>query len=258
MTAPEVIDVKAALTTGLTELRLPTVRHWYEETARLAERETLSYERYLLQLVTRECEDRQRKRIERLLNQSRIPAEKALSHFSLKRLPKVALITKTLLEGEFLDRCENVLAFGNPGSGKTHLLCAIGQELIARGRRIYFSTSALLVQDLPVAKRDLKLSRFIKRLAAFEGLIIDDLGYVQQSREEMEVLFTLLAERYERGSVLISSNLPFSKWEGIFKDPMTAAAAIDRLVHHCVILELNIPSYRVEQAKKAKQEAAAD
>ena len=182
--------------------------------------------------------------------------EKALSTFSLKRLPpKVALVTKTLLEGEFLDRCENVLAFGNPGSGKTHLLCAIGQELIARGRRIYFTTAALLVQDLLVAKRDLKLSRFIKRLAAFEGLIIDELGYVQQSREEMEVLFTLLAERYERGSVLISSNLPFSKWEGIFKDPMTTAAAIDRLVHHCVILELNIPSYRVEQAKKAKADS---
>jgi DNA replication protein DnaC len=116
------------------------------------------------------------------------------------------------------------------------------QELITRGRRVYFTTSALLVQDLLVAKRDLKLSRFIKRLGAFETLIIDDLGYVQQSREEMEVLFTLLAERYERGSVLISSNLPFSKWEGIFKDAMTTAAAIDRLVHHCVILELNIPS----------------
>ena len=123
---------------------------------------------------------------------------------------------------------------------------------------MYFTTSALLIQDLLVAKRDLKLSRFIKRLAAFEALIIDDLGYVQQSREEMEVLFTLLAERYERRSVLISSNLSFSKWEGIFKDPMTTAAAIDRLVHHCVILELNIPSYRVEQAKKAKQESASE
>jgi DNA replication protein DnaC len=130
-------------------------------------------------------------------------------------------------------------------------------ELIARGRRVYFTTSALLVQDLLVAKRDLKLSRFFKRLAYFEGLIIDDLGYVQQSREEMEVLFSLLAERYERGSVMISSNLPFSKWDGIFKDAMTTAAAIDRLVHHCVILELNIPSYRVEQAKKAKEEKPA-
>src|SRR4029079_9255817 len=250
-----VTDVKAALTEGLAELRLPTVRHCYEEAARLAERETLSYERYLLELVTRECEDRQRKRIQRLLRQSRIPVEKGLANFNLKRLPpKVALVTKTLLEGEFLDRCENVLAFGNPGSGKTHLLCAIGQELIARGRRVYFTTSALLVQDLLVAKRDLKLSRFIKRLASFEGLIIDDLGYVQQSREEMEVLFTLLAERYERGSVLISSNLPFSKWEGIFKDPMTTDAAIDRLRHQTVILELNISSYRMEHAKQRKAE----
>jgi DNA replication protein DnaC len=258
MSTASIADVKTALTEGLTDLHLPTVRRCYEESARLAERETLSYERYLLELVTRECEDRRHKRIQRLLRQSRIPAEKSLANFNLKRLPpKVGLMTKTLLEGEFLDRRENVLAFGNPGSGKTHLLCAIGQELIARGRRVYFTTSALLVQDLLVAKRDLKLSRFFKRLAYFEGLIIDDLGYVQQSREEMEVLFTLLAERYERGSMLISSNLPFSKWEGIFKDPMTTAAAIDRLVHHCVILELNIPSYRVEQAKKAKEEKPA-
>ena len=254
---PATADVKTALTEALTDLHLPTVRRCYEEAARLAERETLSYERYLLELVTRECEDRRQKRIQRLLRQSRIPTEKSLANFNLKRLPpKVALMSKTLLEGEFLDRRENVLAFGNPGSGKTHLLCAIGQELIAKGRRIHFTTSALLVQDLLVAKRDLKLSRLFKRLAYFEGLIVDDLGYVQQSREEMEVLFTLLAERYERGSVLISSNLPFSKWEGIFKDPMTTAAAIDRLVHHCVILELNIPSYRVEQAKKAKEKSA--
>jgi DNA replication protein DnaC len=120
-------------------------------------------------------------------------------------------------------------------------------------RRIYFTTCNLLVQDLLIAKRDLKLSRTIKKFATFEGIIIDDLGYVQQNREEMEVLFTLLAERYERGSVLISSNLPFSKWEAIFKDPMTTAAAIDRLVHHSVTLELNIPSYRIEQAKKNQQ-----
>lgn len=184
---------------------------------------------------------------------------KALSNFNLKRLPpKVALLAKSLLEGEVLDRRENVLTFGNPGSGKTHLLYAVGQELIARGRRMYFTTSARLVQDLLVAKRDLKLSRFIKKLAHFEGLIIDDLGYVQQSRDEIEVLFTLLAERYERGSVFISNNVPFSKWEGIFKDPMTTATAIDRLVHHCVILELNIPSYRVEQAKKTKQDSTVD
>jgi DNA replication protein DnaC len=168
---------------------------------------------------------------------------------------KVARQVRTLLEGSFLDRKENVLAFGNPGSGKSHLLCALAQELLlSRGRQMRFVTCALLVQDLLIAKRELRLSREIKRLARYDGLIIDDLGYVQQSREEMEVLFTLLAERYERGSVLMTSNLPFSKWEVIFKDPMTTAAAIDRLVHHAVILELNIPSYRVEHAQKKQRD----
>jgi DNA replication protein DnaC len=164
---------------------------------------------------------------------------------------RVSRQLKVLLERGFLDRKENVLASGTPGAGKSHLLCAIAQELIAtQGRKIKYTTCALLVQDLLVAKRELQLRQEIKRLAKYEGLIIDQMGYVQQSREEMEVVFTLLAERYERGSVLLTSNLPFSKWEEIFKDAMTTAAAIDRLVHHCLILELNIPSYRMEQAKK--------
>jgi len=244
-------DEKAALIDHLRELHLPTMRGCFEELARQAEQETLSYERYLLTLAERECQDRRRRRIERLLRQSRLPLEKDLASFDLKRLPaKVARQVRTLLDGTFVDRQENLLAFGKPGSGKTHVLCAIGQELIRQGRKVYFSTCSLMVQELLIAKRDLKLSRLIKKLAGYEALILDDLGYVQQSREEMEVLFTLLAERYERGSVMITSNLPFSKWEAIFKDPMTTAAAIDRLVHHCVILELNIPSYRMEQAKK--------
>jgi DNA replication protein DnaC len=167
---------------------------------------------------------------------------------------KAARQVKALLDGTFLDRRENVLAFGNPGSGKTHLLSALGQELIRQGRRVAFSSCVKLVQDLLRAKKDLRLSRAIKNLAYYEAVVIDDIGYVQQSREEMEVLFTLLAERYERGSVLITSNLPFSKWEAIFKDPMTTASAIDRLVHHSVILELNISSYRMEHAKQRKAE----
>ena len=133
------------------------------------------------------------------------------------------------------------------------MLCALAQDLVHQGRRVCFTTCSLLVQGLLVAKRDLKLSRVLKRLAGFEVILIDDLGYVQQNREEMEVLFTFLAERYERGSVLLTSNLPFSKWEQIFRDPMTTAAAIDRLVHHSVIVELNLPSYRAEQAKKGKE-----
>ena len=179
--------------------------------------------------------------------------EKNLDCFNMKRLPaKVARQVRTLLDGGFVDRSENLLAFGKSGSGKTHLLAGIAQELIRNGRRVYFSTCSLLVQELLIAKRDLKLSRLLKRLAGFDALMIDDIGYVQQSREEMEVLFTLLAERYERGTVMLTSNLAFSKWEAIFKDPMTTAAAIDRLVHHSVILELNIPSFRLEEAKQAK------
>src|SRR5215475_9701088 len=248
----EMGQVRMALVENLKELHLPAMRSCFEETARRAEKETLSYEQYLSELAQRECEERRRKRIGKLLKESGLPLEKSLANFDVKRLPvKVSRQLKVLLEGGFLDRKENLLAFGNPGAGKSHLLCAIAQELIARqGRKIKYTTCSLLVQDLLAAKRELQLRQEIKRLAKYEGLIIDQMGYGQQSREEMEVLFTLLAERYERGSVLLTSNLPFSRWEEIFRDAMTTAAAIDRLVHHCVILELNVPSYRMEQAKK--------
>src|SRR6201998_1424752 len=251
--------VRAALLENLTVLHLPAMRACFEESARTAVKETLSYEQYLLELSERECEMRDKNRIARLLKESGLPLEKTLANFDVKRLPvKVARQFKVLLDGGFLDRRENLLLFGSPGAGKSHLLCALAHEMINRGRRMKYTSCAMLVQDLLAAKRDLCLSREIKKLAKYDGLIIDEMGYVQKSREEMEVLFTLLAERYERGSVLLTSNLPFSKWEGIFKDPMTTAAAIDRLVHHCVILELNIPSYRIEQARKAKTEAATE
>jgi DNA replication protein DnaC len=248
------MDVRETLAGCLKELHLPAFRSSCEELARQAQQEALSYEQYLLGLAQRECQERRDRRTERLLRDSRLPLEKSWPVLDLKRLPtKVVQQARSLLEGSFVDRRENVLAFGVPGSGKTHLLCAVGQELVRSGRRVQFWATGLLVQELLVAKRDLKLSRVLKRLSGYEVLILDDLGYVQQSREEMEVLFTLLAERYERGSVMLTSNLPFSGWEAIFKDAMTTAAAIDRLVHHCVIVELNIPSYRAEQAKKAKQ-----
>jgi DNA replication protein DnaC len=249
-------DVKSTLTEHLRELRLPTFRDRFEEAAGQATQESLSYEQYLLELTSRECEERRVRKIERLLRESRLPLEKNLESFKLKRLPtKVARQVRTLLDGTFTDRCENVLAFGTSGAGKTHLLCAVAQELIRSLEcRVLFSTCSLLVQQLLFAKRDLKLSRMLKRLSKYDLLLIDDIGYVQQSREEMEVLFTLLAERYERGSVMLTSNLPFSKWEAIFKDPMTTAAAIDRLVHHSVILELNLSSYRLEEAKSTREQ----
>jgi DNA replication protein DnaC len=246
--------MKAQLTDNLKELHLPAMRGCFQEQAHQAQQESQSYERYLLGLTERELEARRGRRIERLLRESRLPPGKDLQALDLKRLPtKAVQQIRALLDGTFADRCENVLAFGNPGSGKTHVLSAISHELIRSGRRIYFRTCGLMVQDLLAAKRDLKLSRYFKSLSRYEVLVLDDLGYVQQGRDEMEVLFSLLAERYERGSVMLSSNLAFSGWEAIFKDAMMTAAAIDRLVHHCVILELNVPSYRAEQAKKGRQ-----
>ena len=250
--------MKEQLIAYLKELHLPTMRGSFEELAHRAQQESHSYERYLLELAERECQARRGRRVERLLRESRLPLAKTLEAMDLKRLPpKVVQQVRALLDGTFLDRCENVLVFGNPGSGKTHVLSAISQELIRSGRRVYFRDCGLMVQDLLAAKRDLKLSRLFKTLSRYEVLVLDDLGYVQQSRDEMEVLFSLLAERYERGSVMLSSNLAFSGWESIFKDAMMTAAAIDRLVHHCVILELNVPSYRAEQAKKGRQTPAA-
>ena len=185
-----------------------------------------------------------------MLRESSLPLEKTLETFERDRLPRgVDAQLSLLLDGSFLERRENVLVFGNPGSGKTHLLCALAQELIHQDRPVLFRTCDVLVQELLRAKAELRLDRALKRLARYAALVIDDIGYVQQSREEMEVLFTLLAHRYERGSVMLTSNLAFSQWEQIFKDPMTTAAAIDRLVHHSVILELNVSSFRLEAAK---------
>ena len=246
---PRPLEVR--LNEGLSELHLPTIREFYPEAGSQATAETWSYSQYLKALVDQECETRRIHRITRRLKESHLPLEKSLDRFDLGRLSlRVRQQFATLLEGGFLARKENILAFGNPGSGKTHLLCALAQELVRRDRRILYAPCSLLVQDLLAAKRDLALPRMLKRFAAFEGILIDDLGYVQQTREEMEVLFTLFAQRYEEGSVLLTSNLPFSQWEQIFKDPMTTAAAIDRVVHHSVILELNLPSYRMEAAQK--------
>jgi len=145
-----------------------------------------------------------------------------------------------------------------PGRGKSHLVCGIGHELIKRGYKVLFLPAYRLVQNLLIAKRDLALDKELRRLDRFDAVILDDLGYIQQEREEMEVLFTFLGERYERRSVIITSNLIFSEWDKIFKDPMTTAAAIDRVVHHAVILELPGPSYRTEMAAKRNSGGAVN
>lgn len=246
------------LSEQLKELRLPMFREQHPAIAEQAAREGWTHTQFLSELATKECQARHQNRIERLMRNSRLLAGKTWEQFQWSRIPlHVRQQFETLRNGEFLDRQDNLLIFGKPGSGKTNLLCALGDQLVRRARSVCFTTCQLLVQELLRAKRDLRLERLIKKLHKYEALIIDDLGYVQQSREEMEVLFTLLSERYERGSVLLSSNLPFSKWEQIFQDPMTTAAAIDRLIHHSVIIELNIPSYRLEAAKRNKDAQSA-
>lgn len=244
-------NLNSILCSNLKRLNLPAFRECYEEFARQAEKNSLPYEKYLLELAEQEVTERENRRVIKYLKESKLPGEKTMESYDIKRLPrKISLQVKSLMDGSFIDRKENVLAFGNPGSGKTHLLCAICHRLIQQQKRIYFCTCSMLVQQLLLAKRELTLAKLIKKLSRYDVLFIDDIGYVQHSKDEMEVLFTLLAERYERGSVMITSNLPFSKWESIFKDPLTTAAAIDRIVHHSVILELNLPSYRMDKAKQ--------
>jgi DNA replication protein DnaC len=233
----------------LRSFRLRGFEENYELIAEHANTENLTYETFLYEVSKVEAEERRNRKIERRLKDSRLPREKTLETFDLARVPTVSkqLVTQ-LCDGTLIDRAENVLAFGNPGTGKTHLMCGIAQELIRNGRSVFFTHAYALVQHLVAAKRDLRLPQEIKRLDRFDAILIDDLGYVQQDRAEMDVLFTLFAERYERKSVMITSNLVFSKWDQIFRDAMTTAAAIDRLVHHARILELNTESYRAAKA----------
>ena len=213
----------------------------------------------LLEVLEMEAGDRSERRVQRLLRTSALPPGKTLDTLDQTRLPQ-SLVQQLhkLANGAFLDRATNILAFGLPGTGKSHAACAVGHALIRAGHSVLFTPTYKLVQELLAAKRALELPRALRKLDAYELLILDDLGYVQQDADEIEVLFTLMSERYERRSILITSNLVFSEWDRIFKNPMTTAAAIDRLVHHSVILEFNVPSYRTETAHKRLKKKGAD
>jgi len=245
--------MKEKIKETLDALKLPEIKKIFAEYAEMARKENLQFEEYLLELLQAEAEARKNNRIDRMIKDSKLPLEKSIKTFDRKRLPaKLNNQVSVLLGGSFIGKKENVLAFGTPGGGKTHLLCALGQELIYKNKKILFKPCNLLVQELLIAKRELKLAKILKHISKYDALIIDDIGYVQQNRDEMEVLFILLADRYERSSIMITSNLAFSEWGKIFKDPMTTAAAIDRLVHHSVILDMNLTSYRLEEAKIKK------
>lgn len=235
----------------LKAMKLPSILEQYQEIGSLAEREGWDFLQFLKELLVVELEGRRNRKLERLLNQSRIPKEKIMSGFDISRMPtKIRRIVPELCKGGFVSKAENILVFGLPGRGKTHLLCAIGHELIKREIPVLFLSTQELVYQLLRAKRNYELDLAIKKLDKFSVIILDDIGYVKQDREEMEVLFTFLSERYERKTVMISSNLVFSQWDQIFKDPLTTAAAIDRIVHHSVILEIpeTVNSYRMDEA----------
>lgn len=238
------------------QLRLSSLAQAVPEALSLAGQQEWSLESFLLYLLEQEVTRRQERRIERYLREARLPEGKTLSHFDLKRLPlRLQRQIPLLAQGEFIKQAQNILVFGQPGTGKTHLAAGLAHEWVQRGYRVFFTPAFKLVDALLRAKRDYELEHQLKRLDRFQIVILDDIGYVQQSREEMEVLFTFLAERYERRSVVITSNLVFSQWDQIFKDPLTTAAAIDRVVHHSRIIEFgsDMTSVRAEQAAQRRQ-----
>ena len=213
----------------------------------------------LLEVLEMEAEDRRQRRTDRLRQASKLPAGKTWDTFEHERMPaELNHKLDELVRGEFVERSVNVLAFGLPGTGKTHALCAVGYRLVEVGRSVLFIPAYQLVQDLLAAKRNLELPRALRKLDNFDFLVIDDLGYLPQGTEESEVLFTLIAERYERRSLGITSNLLFSEWDRLFQNPMATAAAIDRVVHHSVILEFSVPSYRTAAAQQRVTDKGKD
>lgn len=243
---------------NLKALSLPTALIVVDELLDTAERELWSPESFACVLTERELDGRRQRKIERLAKAANLPTAKTMASLDTKRLPvRIQRQLPALCSGDFVDRADNILLFGLPGRGKTHVATAIGHELVAAGRRVLFNPTFRIVDRLLRAKRELELERELRRLDRFEVLILDDLGYVQQSRDEMEVLFTLLAERYERKSVIITSNLVFSEWDRIFKDPMTTAAAIDRVVHHSIILEFGAETTSIRAEEAARRNKAS-
>jgi DNA replication protein DnaC len=244
------LEVQPELRAMLRTLHLSCMADNFGDLALKAATAHLTYETYLAEVVQCECVLREQRRIARLLRQSGLPLDKTFRTLQLDRFPLVIQQqVEHLRGGTFTADAINIVAAGKPGVGKSHLLAALGHELIGQGKAVLWTSTATLVQQLLAAKRDLRLPHALAKLDRYTCLILDDIGYVQHDRDEMEVLFTLLAERYERRSVAISTNLVFSEWERIFKDPMTTLAAIDRVVHHSVILDLmGMDSYRAQEA----------
>ena len=248
MLTPTVPAATERLTTLLTTFGLTAAAR--EMVPRLTQAERQDVVPLLVEVFDIEAEERRQRRIARLRQAARLPPGKTFETLDDGRLPlPIVQQLQQLATGAFLETATNVLAFGLPGVGKSHALCAVGHALVEAGHHVLFTPAYALVQELLSAKRELELPRALRKLDLFEVILLDDLGYVQQSADEAEVLFRLLAERYERRSVMVTSNLVFSEWDRIFMDKMATAAAIDRLVHHAVILEFDGSSYRTDRSR---------
>ncbi len=236
----------------LGELRLPTIKRLAEDMCAQSDREGWRAHRLLEALLEQELTERETRRLDRHRAESGLSPDKRLSNFEFAAVPSVSKAQVTALaEGtEWLDRGANVLLFGPPGVGKSHLVCALGHALIDAGRRVLFMRCGDLVQRLQAARRDLRLPQELAKLDRFDLLILDDLSYVRRDQAETSVLFELIAERYEHKSLAITANTPFSQWGEVFVDPAMTLAAVDRLVHHSSILEMNVESYRRRTAKQ--------
>ena len=241
----------------LTELRLPTIKRLATDLCAQSDREGWPGHRLLEALVEHEITERETRRIDRHRIDSCLPPDKRLSSFEFAAVPSVSKAqVMALAEGqEWLDHGANVLLFGPPGVGKSHLVCGLGHALIDAGRRVLFTRCSDLVQRLQAARRDLRLPQELTKLDRFDLLILDDLSYVRRDQAETSVLFELIAERYERKSLAITANTPFSQWNEVFVDPAMTLAAVDRLVHHSTILEMNVESYRRRSAHEGAQPA---
>ena len=246
------IDVHA-LPAMLTALRLPSFhRHWPALTER-ADEEGWPAARCLAALAEIELAERETRRIRRHLLEAHLPGGKTLATFDSKALPGIPRARiEALAAGDWLETGANLIAIGNSGAGKSHLLCAIAHALVEAGRRVLYTRTTDLVQKLQAARRDLALEPALARLDRFDLVILDDIAYAQKDQSETSVIFELIARRYENRSLAIAANVPFSAWDRLVPDKAMAVAAIDRLVHHATILEMNVDSYRRRAAAERR------
>ena len=239
----------------LSELRLPSMRLRWATLAEQSDKEGWPAARFLATLIEHEVADRSCRRMERHLAEAHLPAGKTLATFDFEAVPMVSKAqVMALASGDaWLEKGANILLFGPPGGGKSHLSAALGLALVENGWRVLFTRTTDLVQQLQVARRDLTLENATTKLDRYDLLILDDIAYVTKDQAETSVLFELIAARYERRSMLITANQPFGEWGKIFPDQAMTLAAIDRLVHHSTILEMNVESYRRREAIDRKR-----